>query len=168
MNFFADLEDETLTLEPHLPLAGVVILRSLSKSYGLGGLRLGFALADPALAVIIRSAFGPWPVSGPAIAIGTKALTDRRWREAAGERLQADTRRVDAALRAAQLTRIGGSLLFRLVESPNAEAVFRRLGEAGILIRRFDRKPSWLRFGIPGDDAWERLERALATGPSST
>ena len=163
---FADLEDETLeTLVPHLPLDGVVILRSLSKSYGLGGLRLGFALADPELAVIIRSAFGPWPVSGPAIAIGTKALADRRWREAAGERLRAGTRRLDAVLGAAQLTPVGGTLLFRLVESPKAEAVFRRLGEAGILIRRFDRNPSWLRFGIPGDDAWGRLEQALATGP---
>ena len=44
---FADLEGEGLSLAPHLPQPGLLVLRSLSKSYGLGGVRLGFALADP-------------------------------------------------------------------------------------------------------------------------
>ena len=44
---FADLEGEGLSLAPHLPQPGLLVLRSLSKGYGLGGVRLGFALADP-------------------------------------------------------------------------------------------------------------------------
>ena len=67
---FADLEGEGLSLAPHLPQPGLLVLRSLSKGYGLGGVRLGFALADPELAASIRAALGPWPVSGPAVEIG--------------------------------------------------------------------------------------------------
>jgi len=39
------------------------------------------------------------------------------------------------------------------------------LGNAGILVRRFAEQPTWLRFGLPGDEAaWRRLETALAVG----
>jgi cobalamin biosynthetic protein CobC len=160
---FADLEEEGLSLVPHLPQPGLVILRSLSKSYGLGGLRLGFALAAPELAAAIRSALGPWPVSGPAIEIGKTALSDRDWLASTKERLQGDAKRLDAILEEAGLAPAGGTLLFRLAASENAEAIFMRLGEAGILVRRFGRCPNWLRFGIPGSkEDWERLAEALA------
>lgn len=61
------------------------------------------------------------------------------------------------------MRKVGGTLLFRLAESPEAEAICQKLGEAGILVRRFTYNPCWLRFGIPGDEmAWKRLETALA------
>lgn len=160
---FADFEEEGLSLVPHLPQPALVVLRSLSKSYGLGGLRLGFALAAPELAAVIRSALGPWPVSGPAIEIGKTALSDRAWLASTTERLRRDAKRLDAILEEAGLKPASGTLLFRLAASGNAEAIFMRLGKAGILVRRFDRYPNWLRFGIPGSKAdWERLARALA------
>lgn len=159
---FADLEDDGLSLAPHLPQDGVVILRSLSKSYGLGGLRLGFALAAPEMTAAIRASLGPWPVSGPAIETGKAALSDRIWLAAAKQGLARDTQRLDAMLSLAGLTPVGGTLLFRLVTSAKADALFMRLGEAGILVRRFDRHPDWLRFGIPGSEGdWQRLFDAL-------
>ena len=98
---FADLEGEDLSLAPHLPQAGLLILRSVSKTYGLGGLRLGFALTSPEAAASIRDALGPWPVSGPAIVIGLRTLADRAWLEAAKQRLAQDVNRLDAMLRGA-------------------------------------------------------------------
>jgi cobalamin biosynthetic protein CobC len=152
-----------LSLVPRLPLPGLLVLRSLSKSYGLGGLRLGFALAAPELAASIRASFGPWPVSGPAIEIGIKALADGAWRAAARSRLHTDVRRLDVLLHDAGLEPVGGTLLFRLAAGERAGIVYDRLGEAGILVRKFKRQPSWLRFGIPGDEAtWQRLARTLA------
>jgi cobalamin biosynthetic protein CobC len=139
---FVDLEDGALSLVPHLPLPGLLILRSLSKSYGLGGLRLGFALAAPELAASIRARFGPWPVSGPAIEIGIKALSDGAWREATRSRLQGAAKRLDAMLVNAGLEPLGGTLLFRLAASEAAGAVYERLGKAGILVRRFERHPN--------------------------
>jgi cobalamin biosynthetic protein CobC len=165
---FADLEDKALSLAPYLPQAGIVVLRSLSKTFGLAGLRLGFALAAPDLAARLRAALGPWPVSGPAIAIGKQALADRAWLQATTQRLGRDVQRLDAMLQQAGLVIVGGTLLFRLVQSDRAPALFQRLGEAGILVRRFERRPAWLRFGLPGSqEAWRRLADALFTSPSS-
>ena len=159
---FADLEGEGLSLAPHLPLPGVLMLRSLSKSYGLGGVRLGFALADPDSVASIRAALGPWPVSGPAIEIGIRALADRAWLEAAKQQLAQDVTRLDGMLCGAGMTVIGGTLLFRLAECPEAYSRYQRLGEAGILVRGFDYRPNWLRFGIPGgEEEWRRLADAL-------
>ncbi len=159
---FADLEPEGFSLAPFLPHAAIVILRSFGKTYGLAGLRLGFALATPDRAAQIRAALGPWAVSGPALAVGTQALADRAWLEAARRRLGADTERLDRLLREAGLRVIGGTHLFRLAETLSAAAVFDRLGRAGILVRQFDR-PDRLRFGLPGsEEEWTRLRAALA------
>ena len=72
---FADF-DPGAGLAPILPASGTVALRSFGKTFGLAGLRLGFAVASPDVAAPLRAALGPWPVSGPAIAIGARALAD--------------------------------------------------------------------------------------------
>src|SRR5581483_10254796 len=57
---------------------------------------------------------------------------------------------------------IGGTSLFRLVRTREAAQLFQRLGEAGILVRRFAEYPAWLRFGLPDrESAWQRLAAAL-------
>jgi cobalamin biosynthesis protein CobC len=101
--------------------------------------------------------------------IGTKALRDRAWLAAAKQRLFHDGGRLDGMLREAGLTVIGGTLLFRLVESTAASALFHRLGQAGILVRSFDYHPDRLRLGVPGsEDAWRRLAAALSITPASS
>ena len=160
---FADF-DPVLSLAPFLPHPGLLVLRSFGKAYGLAGLRLGFALASPRLAHRLRTALGPWAISGPSAAIGTLALSDAAWRERANARLAVDADRLDAMLRAAGLHVVGGTSLFRLAESGRAWFLFDQLGLAGILVRRFDAHPFWLRFGLPPDQsAWDRLENALRT-----
>ncbi len=158
---FADFEPG-LSLAPCLPIPGLIVLRSFGKPYGLAGLRLGFALAAPELAARIRGALGPWRISGPAALIGAEALADTRWQLGAAAAAGAAASRLDALLRAAGLGVVGGTSLFRLAETPDAAGLARRLGEAGILVRSFDRHPAWLRFGLPpGEPAWGRLHAAL-------
>jgi cobalamin biosynthetic protein CobC len=66
-------------------------------------------------------------------------------------------------LAAGKLDLVGGTSLFRLVRSEAAAALFARLGAAGLLVRRFEEQPTWLRFGLPGEEAaWRRLAAALA------
>jgi cobalamin biosynthetic protein CobC len=113
---FADLEGTGVSVAPLLPHPGLVVLRSFGKTYGLAGVRLGFLLASPALAGRVRMALGPWAVSGPAVAVGTRALGDLAWREQAAARLAADAARLDGVLRAAGLRPVGGTRLFRLFE----------------------------------------------------
>lgn len=163
---FADLEPPGLSLAAHPP-ANAVLLRSFGKTYGLAGLRLGFAIAPPATAAAIRSALGPWPVSGPATVVGAAALADTAWLHTARTRLVADAARLDALLTAAGLTIIGGTLLFRLAQAPGAASLFDRLARAGILTRPFPAHPTWLRFGIPAPQDWPRLTEVLAPAARS-
>jgi cobalamin biosynthetic protein CobC len=159
---FMEAGPEDAGLGDAVARGNIVVLRSFGKFYGLPGLRLSFALAAPEIAARLAAALGPWPVSGAALAIGAAALRDRAWIDAAHVSLEAATRRIDALLARAGLSVLGGTTLFRLVRTPEAEALFRQLGAAGVLVRRFARQPQWLRFGLPGDEAdWQRLGAAL-------
>ena len=162
---FADLEDDCPSVARALPHPAIVALRSFGKTYGLAGLRLGFALAAPERAAAIRAALGPWAVSGPAIAVGTAALRDPAWLAAAAYRLARATLDLDAHLSSGGLRVLGGTRLFRLTEADDAGEVFARLGRAGVFVRRFAERPAWLRFGQPGSaEAHRRLRAALAGG----
>ena len=77
----------------------------------------------------------PWAVSGPALAIGVRALADAAWLEAMRARLGEDAARLDALLNGAGWTMIGGTSLFRLASHADASA---RLREAA---RRRDTHP---------------------------
>ncbi len=141
---------------------GRILLRSFGKFFGLAGLRLGFALASPDLADALRASLGPWSVSGPAIEIGCRALADSEWIDATRTRLAEAARDLDALLASASLRVIGGTTLFRLAAHPRAPDLFERLGRAGILVRSFPDHPTWLRFGLPADQAaTRRLRTAL-------
>jgi len=56
----------------------LVILRSLTKSFGLAGLRVGYSICNPALASKLSADRIPWNVNGLAQAAGVAALTDKR------------------------------------------------------------------------------------------
>lgn len=140
----------------------VVVLRSLGKFFGLAGLRLGFAVAPESMATKLRAALGDWPVSGPAIAIGTACLRDKDWQDQQRARLATAAKRLDALLAGAGLKVAGGTTLFRLVETAEASRLFADLLNHRIYVRRFDYNPDWLRIGIPGDSqAFARMESAL-------
>jgi cobalamin biosynthetic protein CobC len=166
------VDEAFVDAEPCLSIAaeveqrrGLIVLRSFGKFYGLAGLRLGFALAEPELAEALRGALGPWAVSGAALAIGAAALADAAWAERTRERLAGAAAELDRALAARGLRPIGGTSLYRLVETPRARAVFDELAKRGILVRRFEERETWLRFGLPPDDeAMARLTDALDAG----
>jgi cobalamin biosynthetic protein CobC len=160
---FAEVAAEEISLAGEVERGNIVVLRSFGKFYGLAGLRLGFALAAPQLARRLAAVLGPWAVSGPAIAIGERALTDRGWQRATVERLALAAKRLDALLAQSRLQILGGTTLFRLTRSPHAQELFDHMGRAGIFVRRFAEEPTWLRWGIPANEAASlRLTQALS------
>lgn len=159
---FLDFDGSEESLIPALPERGAVVLRSFGKTYGLAGVRLGFAIASPGLGGRLRAALGPWAVSGPAIEIGLQALPDVAWAETMQDKLGREAARLDRLLGAAGWTVVGGTKLFRLASHAKAQSQFGALLRAGILARPFPDAPDRLRFGLPADAAaWERLARAL-------
>ena len=163
---FMDVLPADASLVPILPEPRTIVLRSFGKTYGLAGLRLGFAIASADAVATLREALGPWAVSGPAIDIGRRALDDRDWLAASVARLEGDAVRLDALLVAAGAEIVGGTPLFRLARVPGGPRWFERLAHAGILVRPFAERPDWLRLGLPAHEwQWARLAEALAERP---
>ncbi|HFQ15958.1 MAG TPA: pyridoxal phosphate-dependent class II aminotransferase [Rhodobacteraceae bacterium] len=140
---------------------GVVILKSLGKFWGLAGLRLGFAIGDPALIARLAEMLGPWPVSGLAQHAGSVALEDMRWANATRQRLTVDVARMDATVQMKGAELVGGTALFRLYKVDNALKWQERLAKGRVWSRVFSYEPTWLRLGLPPADRWGQLEAAL-------
>ena len=158
---FADARPE-LSLTPGAAQGQLIVLRSFGKFYGLAGVRLGFILGSQADIATLAEMAGPWPVSGPAIAIGTSALSDRSWAEATVARLRMDAARLDALAQSTGWKLLGGTELFRLYATPNAAAARDKLARHQIWTRMFPYSDRWLRLGLPGQPAeWDRLAAVL-------
>ncbi|WP_298858366.1 threonine-phosphate decarboxylase [uncultured Sulfitobacter sp.] len=158
---FADvIPNASLIAEAATP--NTVVLKSFGKFWGLAGLRLGFAIGDPELINQLATMLGPWPVAGPALQIGARALSDHDWADQTRERLLTDTTRIDSLLTNAGAKPIGGTTLFRLYEVDDAAKWQDRLASRHIWSRVFPYNSRWLRLGLPAPDQWSRLEKALA------
>lgn len=145
---------------------GTVVLRSFGKFWGLAGLRLGVVVGCPRLVGALAEAIGPWPVSGPALALGEAALRDRGWARRARLRLGRDAARLDALLAGAGAAPAGGTDLFRLVTVRDAARLCDHLARHRILVRVFPWSAHLVRVGPPPEHGWARLEAALARAPA--
>jgi cobalamin biosynthesis protein CobC len=153
---FADARPD-LSLADKAGHERLIVLRSFGKFYGLAGVRLGFVLGSDHDIAALAEIAGPWPVSGPAIAIGEAALSDRSWATATVARLCDDTPRLDALAQSAGWKVLGG-----LYDTPDAAAARDRLARHHIWTRLFPYSGRWLRLGLPGPAAeWDRLAKAL-------
>jgi len=144
--------------------AGVIVLKSFGKFWGLAGVRLGFAIAAKDT---LQSSYagmddllGPWAVSGPAMEIGAHALANTDWADATRTRLAQDARRLDALMQPHSSLE-GGTDLFRLYRVDDAKAWQDRLARHHIWSRIFPYSRNWLRLGLPAPDRWDHLESAL-------
>jgi cobalamin biosynthetic protein CobC len=161
---FADV-DPGISLAQTADSPGLVILRSFGKFYGLGGLRLGFAIGHTDDISQLSDWLGPWATPGPALAIGRQALADEAWTTATRTAIADASAHLAAILVANDLELLGNAGLFVLVRHPRARDIHHALATRGIWIRRFDDQPTWLRFGLPGqyiDRVSQTLRAAMA------
>lgn len=143
--------------------APLIVLKSFGKFFGLAGIRLGFAIASQNFTLKIALRLGPWAVPGPTLAIAAYAFSDEQELQQFRARLKARRHALTSVLERARLKEIGGTELFALVETPQAEALYERLCQRHILVRKFAYAPHWLRIGLALDEAGlKQLEQALA------
>lgn len=158
---FADALDDH-TLLPYSFNAGLIILRSIGKFFGLAGIRVGFIFSDATLLTKIKTLIGPWSVSHPSRLIATEALKDKQWQVRAREDLKWHSQRLVSLLENHRLTPSGSCCLFQWVVNEKAALWYRELACRGILIRYFS-EPESMRFGLPANELeLQRLEHALA------
>ncbi len=116
----------------------VVRLRTLSKAFGLAGARVGYALADPALATELRKTVVPFSVSALQVAVAEAALDAPEVVDARVRRTVAERERLAAALRARGVQVMPSVANFLLLTVPDAAATHRDLLAQGVLVRRQD------------------------------
>ncbi len=149
---------------PLLRTGRVLVLRSMTKDYGLAGLRLGYLLAPPDVVSALRRLQPEWSVNAAAQAAGVAALADRTHLERGREVVRAGK----AVLRAG-LTRLGipfheGAANFILIQVGDATAVRAALLRLGLAVRDCTSfgLPQYIRVGVRRPEECERLVQALA------
>ncbi|MEU2521964.1 Rv2231c family pyridoxal phosphate-dependent protein CobC [Streptomyces pseudogriseolus] len=162
-------EREALAGRTDVP--GLVVLRSLTKTWGLAGLRVGYVLADPETVALLERAQPLWPVSTPALAAAEACVAPAALAEAeeAARGVAADRAFLLAGLRdfASHGLRAASpaEAPFVLVRVPDAAAVRRRLRALGYAVRRGDTFPGlneeWLRLAVRDRGTTEGFLRAL-------
>jgi len=144
----------------HTDLAGLLVLRSLGKFFGLAGTRVGFLLAQQQILTKAQEALGPWSLTGPSRLIATQALNDHTWQVNARKTLSANSLKLKKLLRQYGLSPCGGTHLFQFVLSEQASTIHQSLAKQGIWVRLF-KETAALRFGLPFNNDWDKLEQAL-------
>ncbi|HEV2089205.1 MAG TPA: Rv2231c family pyridoxal phosphate-dependent protein CobC [Cryptosporangiaceae bacterium] len=172
---FADAvpgEPESLAGRRDLP--GLVVVRSLTKTWGLAGLRVGYLLAAPATVTALRDAQPLWPVSTPALAAVEACCAPDALAEADEAARYLVSARDHLVGLLGELPGIGvvspARGPFVLVTLTDGDTVRRRLRERGFAVRRGDTfpglGPDWLRIAVRDRDTHRRFAAALATAMS--
>lgn len=170
---YVEYADRDLT-RAAVELPNVVVVRTLSKAWGLAGCRVGYAVASPEVIGVLRAAGGPYPVAGPSLAIAAAQLAG------GDEAVRGHVARVREER--AGLIRCLGAWGVRTREAQGnfvlaelgcrARFVHQALASLGVFVRAFpDRQglEGALRITMPGDRTdFERLlfalEAAVAPG----
>ena len=160
-------EPETL-IAPTMP--GRLVLRSLTKTWGLAGLRIGYVVGDPALIADLARQQPPWSVSSPAIRAAVACVSERAVAEATRLAEEAALARADLAARLtdAGLAVVEGQAPFVLADAGalSPSSLRPALAERGFAVRRGETfpglGPTWLRFAVRTPEVHRRLAATLA------
>lgn len=169
---YTEFADEDLT-PIALELPHTIITRTLSKAWGLAGLRVGYTAGDAELIEHLRTVGHPYAVPTPSLVMATAHVrTNEAWMHERVERVRTERSRLQQQLTSAGLavTDSQANFVFARTTTPeHAEAIAAHLAEHGIAIRRFTdaHLAGSLRITLPADEtAFQTLTAALHTALS--
>ncbi|MGH3415364.1 MAG: Rv2231c family pyridoxal phosphate-dependent protein CobC [Actinocrinis sp.] len=173
--FIDAIPGEAQSLAARVDVPGLVVIRSLTKTWGLAGLRIGYLLADQGTVAALSAAQPLWSVSTPALAAAEACSEPRALVEADGLAREAAR---DRAYLEGRLAEVPGVTLpavesvrqqqrdvarapFVLVKATGADKIRVRLRERGFAVRRADTFPGlgadWLRIAVRTSDITDAL-----------
>lgn len=142
-----------------LPKDNLIVLRSLTKSFAIPGIRIGYAISSADIITELAKVKAPWSVSGCAQKVGAAVIG------AAGEAFLAETRariernkgKIEAALD------VHSDANYFVLDVGNARDFKKELLTHGILVRDCTSfgLPAHIRFSVRTDEENERLLRFL-------
>jgi cobyrinic acid a,c-diamide synthase len=155
-------------------MAGLLVLRSLTKTWGLAGLRAGYVIGDPRLIAALRRQQPPWSVSTPALAAMVACLAPEARNDTALAAKEIVQRR---AYLVEQLASVGLSVVgqpqasFVLVDTSGARGMHEpgwlrlALRDHGFAVRRGETFPGlgadWIRIAVREPEITDQLVAAL-------
>jgi histidinol-phosphate/aromatic aminotransferase/cobyric acid decarboxylase-like protein len=147
-------------LEQH---SNLVIIRSMTKDYGLTALRLGYAVGNPDLMAALHRQLPPWSVNGLAQAAGIAALLDQHHLDVTLKKVHAAKRSLVEALEQHGWRLWVGQANFVLIEVGRARDVRVSLAQRGLLVRdcRSFGMPGHIRVAVRRPEENQRLVAAL-------
>jgi histidinol-phosphate aminotransferase len=156
--------DSVLPMADFSATANLVVLRSLAKTAGLAGLRIGFAIGAAPVVDRISRVTGPYDINSFAVTAAHAALADQAYTDAYVAEVRRARHWLVQQLQAAGVRHHagGGNYLLIWPECPVAE-VEGRLRAAGILVRSMASKPlidGSLRVSIGTSEQMERFWQA--------
>ena len=118
--------------------ANTVMCRTFSKIFGLGGMRLGWCYAPPAVVDVLGRVRGPFNVNAAAMVAGIAALAEPGWVERSVAHNTAERARVTQALEAVGIKvwpSEGNFVLVDFATPERAKAADAQLRSRGLIVR---------------------------------
>lgn len=135
----------------------LLVVQTLSKSRGLAGLRVGYAIGSPELIFgleKIKNSFNSYTLDRIALAGAVASIKDIEYNRKIQKKIIAT--RDMTALRLAdmgfKITDSKANFLFVSPPDGNASKLFNKLRDEGILVRYFSKTPEWLRITVGTDE----------------
>ena len=146
----------------------LLVIRTLSKSHALAGLRVGYAVGNPGLIEAlnrVKDSFNSYPLDRLAIAAAAAALDDREYLERTRQAVMESRTRLGAELSALGFDVLPSAANFLFARHPerDAAALAAALRERKVIVRHF-RQPridQFLRISIGTDPQCDALIDAL-------
>lgn len=142
-----------------LALANLIILRSLTKSFAIPGIRIGYAISAAPIIAAMRAVQVPWSVSAVAQRVGAAVLGPE------GDAFLADTRRhIDQSKkRIERVLDVQSDANYYVLEVGDARRMKAKLLRHGMLVRDCTSfgLPAHIRFSVKRDEENERLLKVL-------
>ncbi len=147
----------------------LLVVRTLSKSHALAGLRVGYALGHPDLIealVRVKDSFNSYPIDRLAIAGGAAALDDVAWFEQSRDRTIATRERMVAGLQARgfEVLPSAANFVFARLPGHDGASLAAGLRTERVLVRHFsrpDRIAQFVRISVGTESQTDALLTAL-------
>lgn len=164
---FMDFAGEQYSFIPRLAdFPNVVVVRSMTKMYGIPGIRLGYMVASAERIAGHRKAVPHWNVNGIAAKIGTQCLNEEAFRNETIRYCRDEKRSFAGFLGEAGCTVTDSETNYISFQPPNAADLYKVMLKRGIVLRHSENflgmDGRWLRAGIKEREKMDILKEALA------
>jgi len=138
----------------------LLVVQTLSKSRALAGLRVGFAVGNVTLIEAlerIKNSFNPYPLGRIEQAGATAAIKDKAYFASCCEKIISTRQKTTDSLKSLGFEVLPSSANFVFAKppnGPNAEELYLKLKEQGVLVRYFNKSriSNYLRISIGTDE----------------